>query len=100
MNTKERNHEPALDRIITRADKQIHDTADQIGEVAARAGEGLEESIESIEMKFNDLRDSVIDKSKEYSKTTERYVSRNPWVSIGISAGFAFLIGMLVGRRR
>jgi ElaB/YqjD/DUF883 family membrane-anchored ribosome-binding protein len=100
MNLKGQNPPPVLDQIATRAGQHIRGKADQLGEAAVRASEGLEESLGKIEMKFNDVRDSVIDKTKEYSRTTNSYVRKNPWVAIGISAGFAFLVGMLIGRRR
>ena len=100
MNTQERTHLPVADRLPTRTGEQIRETAGRLGETAARATEGLEESLENIEVKFNDVRGSVIDKTKEYARTTNSYVRKNPWVVIGISAGFAFLAGMLIGRRR
>jgi ElaB/YqjD/DUF883 family membrane-anchored ribosome-binding protein len=100
MNTQERNQQPVLDRPITRAGQYVRETAGQVGETAARASEGLEQSVDNIQLKFNDLRDSVIDKTKEYSRTANSYVSKNPWAAIGISAGVAFLVGMFVGRKR
>jgi ElaB/YqjD/DUF883 family membrane-anchored ribosome-binding protein len=100
MNTQERNHPPVLERIATRTSQQLRETADQLGETTARAGEGLQESLDNIEMKFNDVRDSVIDRTKEYARTTNSFVSKNPWVVLGISTGLAFLAGMLIGRRR
>lgn len=99
MNTKERNHPPVLDRIVTHAGQQMRESASQLGESVARTTEGLEESLDNIEMQFNEVRDSVADKTKKYSRTVNRYVSKNPWAAIGISAGFAFMVGMLVGRR-
>ena len=99
MNTKERNHPPVLDRIVTHAGQHIRETTSQLGETAARASEGLGESLDNIEMKFNDVRDSVTAKTKEYSRTVNNYVGKNPWAAIGITAGLAFMVGMLVGRR-
>jgi ElaB/YqjD/DUF883 family membrane-anchored ribosome-binding protein len=100
MNTEERNQQPVVDRTNTRSGQYMRETAGQLGETAARVTEGMEESLDNIQMKFNDLRDSVIDKTKEYSRTANGYVSRNPWTAIGISTGVAFLVGMLIGRRR
>jgi ElaB/YqjD/DUF883 family membrane-anchored ribosome-binding protein len=100
MNIKEINHPPALDRFVTHAGQQIRETADQLTETAARAGEGLEENLDDIKIKFNNVRDSVTGKTKEYSRTLNGYITKNPWVAVGISAGFAFLVGVLVGRRR
>ena len=100
MNTQERNQAPVLDRTATRPSQYIRETAGQLGETAARATEGLEESLDNIQTKIKGVRDSVIDKTKEYSRTTNNYVRKNPWTAMGISAGAAFLVGMLIGRRR
>ena len=100
MNNQERNQPPVLDPVATRAGQYIRETAGQLGETAARASEGLGESLDKIEVRISDVRDSVIDKTKEYARATNRYVSKNPWIAIGISAGFALLAGMLIGRRR
>lgn len=99
MKTQERNHLSVLERIATLAGQHIRETAGQLGETAARTSEGLEERLDNIEMKFNEVRDSVIDKTKEYSRTTNSYVRKNPWAAVGISAGCAFLVGMFIGWR-
>ena len=100
MNRQDGNHPSVIERTPTRIGQNIRETADQLGETAARASEGLEGNIENIGAKFNDARTSVFDKTKEYARTTDDYVSRNPWVAVGISAGVAFLVGMLIGRKR
>jgi len=100
MKTQERNHHGVLDRTLARAGQHIHETADQLGETATRASDRLEESFDDIRTKFNDVRDSVTGKTRTYAGTLNSYVGKNPWVAIGISAGFAFLAGMLIGRRR
>lgn len=100
MNTQEQNHPQVLERVGTRAGQQIRETASQLGETAARATEGLEQGLNTIGTKFNGVRDSVVDKTKGYMKTTDDYVSKNPWVAVGISAGVAFIAGMLFGRKR
>ena len=100
MNTEERNQQPVLDRTTTRTGQYMRETAGQLGETAAMASEKLEESLENIQLKFNDVRDSVVDTTKKYSQATNSYVKKNPWMAIGITAGFAFLAGMFIGRRR
>jgi ElaB/YqjD/DUF883 family membrane-anchored ribosome-binding protein len=100
MNTHERDHGPALDRIAPRVGQQLRETAGQLRETAERAGEELEARIDNVQMKFDAVRESAIDTTKEYVQTANRYVRKNPWTAIGISAGFAFLVGVLIGRRR
>ena len=100
MNTKEQNHPTVLDRITSSTDQHMRELAGQLGETVTRTGEGLEESFNNIEMKFDDAGTSLIDKTKEYARTTHSYVTKNPWAAVGISAGLAFLAGMLIGRKR
>jgi ElaB/YqjD/DUF883 family membrane-anchored ribosome-binding protein len=100
MNTEEQNLPPVLDQITTGVGQDIRETTSYLNETRARTSEGLEESLDNIKMKFNDVRNSVVDKTKEYARTTNSYIRKNPWAVIGISAGFAFLVGMLIGRRR
>lgn len=100
MNVLERNQLPDGDRVGTRTGQRIRETAGQMGETAARASEQLGESLSNFEAQFNDARTSVLDKTKQYSRTANAYVNRNPWLAVGISAGSAFLIGWLIGRRR
>ncbi|HTK83137.1 MAG TPA: hypothetical protein VL633_12690 [Bacteroidota bacterium] len=100
MKTHERHEHPATNRPITRAGQYLRDTAGQLGENAERASEELEENVDNIQLKFNELRDSLIDKTKEYSRATNSYVSKNAWMAMGISAGLAFVAGMYVGWKR
>ena len=66
MNRQDGNHPSVIERTPTRIGQNIRETADQLGETAARASEGLEGNIENIGAKFNDARTSVFDKTKEY----------------------------------
>ena len=100
MNNKDRNTADVLDRTQTYAGESLRDTFGQAGEATARAAESVKESLGNLGQKLGGVRDSVIDKSKEYWRNTDGYVGRNPWVAIGVSAGVAFLAGMLLGRRR
>jgi ElaB/YqjD/DUF883 family membrane-anchored ribosome-binding protein len=100
MNSHDRNHLPGVEQIVTRAGQQIREVADQIGDTAIRASDGLTHGIDSIETKFSDVRDVIAGKTKEYTRKTNKAVSENAWLAMGITAGFAFMVGLLVGRRR
>jgi ElaB/YqjD/DUF883 family membrane-anchored ribosome-binding protein len=99
MNTQGQDHSQVLDRVATDVGQRIRETADQLGETTERVSEGLQSGLDNLGKDFSDVRDSVVDRTREYSQTTKSYVRKNPWVVIGLSAGFAFLVGMLIGRR-
>ncbi|XLM20062.1 DUF883 domain-containing protein, partial [Chromobacterium piscinae] len=59
----------------------------------------LAEKLGTAKIKLRDAEVAVVGKAKEAAKVTDDYVHENPWKSIGIAAGVAFLLGMLVSRR-
>jgi ElaB/YqjD/DUF883 family membrane-anchored ribosome-binding protein len=101
MKTHEHNHHPqVMEEATAHVGQHIRDTAEQLRQTVARARQELEESLENIETRFNEARDAVVHKTKQYARSTDRYVNKNPWKAVGISAGVAFLAGMLIARRR
>jgi len=100
MNNHDRNTTAVLDRAETYPGEPMLGTPDQLDEHQGRAGERLKESLSNIGVNIGGVRDSVMDKTKDYWRTTNGFVGRNPWVAVGISAGFAFLVGMFIGRRQ
>jgi ElaB/YqjD/DUF883 family membrane-anchored ribosome-binding protein len=100
MNNRDRNTTEVLEHTQTYTGEPLRETLGRPGDIAARAGESLKESLGGLGEKIGGVRDSVLDRTKEYWRTTDGYVGRNPWVAVGISAGVAFLAGLLVGRRR
>jgi ElaB/YqjD/DUF883 family membrane-anchored ribosome-binding protein len=100
MNNKDRNTTDVIDRPQTNTGEPLREVFGQAGDAMARAAGSVKESLENLGQKLGGVRDRVSDKSKEYWRNTDGYVGRNPWVAVGISAGVAFLAGMLIGRRR
>ena len=41
----------------------------------------------------------MVERAKAAANATNGYVHENPWPSIGVAAGIAFVAGLLVGRR-
>jgi ElaB/YqjD/DUF883 family membrane-anchored ribosome-binding protein len=100
MSTNDRNLPPVVEQIVNRSGQQIREVAGQISDAAARASDGLSQGIDRMEVKFSDVGHAIADKTKEYSRKTNKVVSENAWWAMGITASFAFVVGLLVGRRR
>jgi ElaB/YqjD/DUF883 family membrane-anchored ribosome-binding protein len=100
MNNQERNTATVLDREDTTPGQHVRDTPGELLEPMLRAGQDFKESLGQLGTRIGTVRDNVVGKTKDYWRTTDNYVARNPWVAVGVSAGVAFLAGMLIGRRR
>ena len=70
-------------------------TGDKLGDVRGRMGERPAAAKERI----SEAEAAIIDSGKKAARATDDYVHENPWQSLGIAAGVAFLLGLLSGRR-
>ena len=76
-------------------DASLDDGSQKSKEIRQRVSEKLKVA----KAKLLDAEQVVVCKAKVAAKATDQYVHENPWKSIGIAAGVAFLLGMLVSRR-
>ncbi|OQS44142.1 DUF883 family protein [Chromobacterium haemolyticum] len=76
-------------------DASLDDGSQKSKEIRQRVSEKLKVA----KAKLLDAEQVVVGKAKVAAKATDQYVHKNPWKSIGIAAGVAFLLGMLVSRR-
>ena len=59
----------------------------------------LEDKIAKYKKDLARLQDATVTKVTEAGRATDDYVHQEPWKAIGIAAGIAFVVGMLVCRR-
>lgn len=71
------------------------EAGDRVGDVRHRA----ERTLHQARMRLQDLEEDTIDKARRAAGDADRYVRDNPWQSIAVAAGVAFLLGVLVSRR-
>ncbi len=79
--------------------QQIRDTANDLGERASHAVEGIQGGMENFRERFTNVKDTVVDRTKEYARATDTYVNENPWIAVGIGAGIGLIIGMMISPR-
>jgi len=84
----------------------VSDTEELVKATVAQAGEKIVEIRNRAQVAANNLKPQlvkleavVVDKTKATATAADTYVSENPWIAIGISAGVGLIIGLLIGRR-
>ena len=65
-------------------------------------GEEFQEEAEGTTFRERALqwKQTATDGVVNFARTTDTYVHENPWPTIGMTALFAFALGILVGNRR
>lgn len=85
--------------VVSDAEELLRATASQAGEKVAAAREKVQESLHRAKVKLAEAEEILIDKGKQAARVADEYVHDNPWKAVGIAAGVAFVIGLLIGRR-
>ena len=88
-----------LRAVLEDAEALLSATAGQAGEKIQRARERATETVRVARERLTDAQEQVVKQAKQAAKQTDRYVHDNPWQAVGIAAGVAFIIGVLVSRR-
>ena len=88
-----------LRAVLEDAEALLSATAGQAGEKIAKARERATETVRVARERLGDAQEQVVKQAKYAAKQTDGYVRDNPWQAVGIAAGVAFIIGVLVSRR-
>ncbi len=88
-----------LRAVLEDAEALLTATAGQAGEKIQRARERAQETVKVARERLVDTQEEVVKRAKVAAKQTDDYVHDNPWQAVGIAAGVAFIIGVLVSRR-
>ena len=84
--------------LISDVEQLLRLIADQTGESVTDLRFRLEDKIAIYKKDLERLQDATITRIKEVGQATDDYVHHEPWTAIGIAAGLAFIVGILVCR--
>jgi len=89
----------ALNTVLEDADALLRATADNAGEKVQQARARAEESVQAARERMLAAQEDLARRAQKAADDADRYVRAKPWQAVGIAAGVAFLIGLLVSRR-
>ena len=89
---------------------EVHDVISQAEELVNNAGikdkidtaqlkEKLQKKLQQTKERLYEVEEEVTQRAKVACKATDDYVQEHPYKAIGVAAGVAFLLGMLISRR-
>jgi ElaB/YqjD/DUF883 family membrane-anchored ribosome-binding protein len=89
-----------LKSVIESAEGLLHSTAQEAGEHVAGAREKARDKLRSARERLGEMEEDLLSEAQTKAKEADGYVHENPWRAIGVAAGLAFALGVLMGRRR
>lgn len=100
------NNKPSVDRlmqdlhaVLEDADALLRATAGNAGEKVQQARARAEESVRVARERMVAAEEDLARRAQVIAQDADRYVRDKPWQAIGIAAGVAFVVGLLVARR-
>ena len=88
-----------LKSLISDAEELLKLTADQQGGKLDDLRARINGRVAVAKDRLADAEAAIVDSGKKAVRATDDYVHENPWQSVGVAAGVAFLLGLLVSRR-
>ena len=88
-----------LKSLISDAEELLTLTADQQGGKLDDLRARINGRVAVAKDRLADAEAAIVDTGKKAVRATDDYVHENPWQSVGVAAGVAFLLGLLVSRR-
>lgn len=88
-----------LKTVVEDAEALLHATAAQTGDridgIRARATESLGQA----RARLKSAEEDALEHVRDAAASADEYVKANPWQAVGIAAGAALLLGLLISRR-
>jgi ElaB/YqjD/DUF883 family membrane-anchored ribosome-binding protein len=85
--------------VVGDAEELLRLTAGQAGDKLGEVRNRLSGRLDELKDRLGDAEAALLEKGKKVASATDGYVHEHPWQSVGVAAGVAFLLGLLVGRR-
>lgn len=85
--------------VIADAEELLRLTAGEAGERLTEVRGRLNERLATAKDRVADAESVLREQTRKVAAATDDYVHHNPWQSVGVAAGAAFLLGLLAGRR-
>jgi ElaB/YqjD/DUF883 family membrane-anchored ribosome-binding protein len=85
-----------LKAALENAEALLHSSAEDLGEARAKARDKLREASECMVA----IEQNLLSEARAKAKAANDCVEENPWPSIAVAGGIAFVVGLLLGRRR
>jgi len=89
-----------LRAVVESAEELLHATAQDAGERVSSARGKAEDKLRTARERLGELEKEFVDEARAKAQAADSYVHDNPWRSIGVAAGLAFALGVLMARRK
>jgi ElaB/YqjD/DUF883 family membrane-anchored ribosome-binding protein len=81
------------------AEALLKETSAQTGEKIQNVRKRAEKSLHQARKRLSEVEADALKQAHNAATNAEAYVHENPWQSLGVAAGFGFILGLLINRQ-
>jgi ElaB/YqjD/DUF883 family membrane-anchored ribosome-binding protein len=88
-----------LKAVIKDAEELLKNTGQQVDEGYQSARAQFETTLKSAKNGLSKAEESLVARTRDTVRNTDKYVQEHPWQSVGVGAFAGLIIGLLIGRK-
>jgi ElaB/YqjD/DUF883 family membrane-anchored ribosome-binding protein len=88
-----------LHAVIRDAETLLRATASETGDKIQEARVRAEQTVRQAKERLSNIEDEALERARVLAEEADVYVRANPWTAVGIAAGAALILGLLLSRR-
>jgi ElaB/YqjD/DUF883 family membrane-anchored ribosome-binding protein len=85
--------------VLDDVDALLKQAASATGKQAEELREQAAEALHKARLRMGEAQVTLREQTRKTLRDTDSWVHANPWQAVGVAAGVAFLLGLLVSRR-
>jgi ElaB/YqjD/DUF883 family membrane-anchored ribosome-binding protein len=85
--------------VLDDVDALLKQAASATGKQAEELREQAAEALHKARLRMGEAQVTLSEQTRKTLRDTDGWVHANPWQAVGVAAGVAFLLGLLVSRR-
>ncbi len=85
--------------VLDDVDALLRQAANASGKQAEELREQAAEALNRARLRMAEAQDMLNEQTRKALRSADGWVHANPWQAVGVAAGVAFLLGLLVSRR-
>jgi len=88
-----------VNAVLGDAEELLRQAAQASGAQASELRNRAQAAIQRAKGALVDAEHRAVDQTRAAAKATDSWVHDHPWTAVGVAAGIAFLVGLLVNRK-
>lgn len=85
--------------VVGDLESMLKATANSADEDIRALSDRLRDRLSIAKARLLDAEHEMLERGRQFARTTDDYVHQHPWSSIGAAAGIGLLLGVVIGRR-